>query len=853
MYKNKRILPFYVAIATTFIGLNASSEVELTGKVIHENAVFTQSGSTIGDRGIQATLGTGFSQTPLTANMTSSGMYRGVVTNGASASSPVHNSGTNLKSESTVKLYFDGTTDLIGGNTPFHVELNMVNDQREGLDEGNSSYTQRDLLREAYIDTNLADWAVRAGKQQVVWGTADGMKLLDTINPTDYADMAQNQMEDSRIPVWMLNAEKIQDDGSSVQVILSQPKENVFAGLNRSISTTERYNSNWSLDDTTLNNGTDTGNAFMLMGPDSITGVYNGFLNITPDLGSVATRFASAFKPSNNASGWDQLDIVSTSTGLYQLDQVTINGNDPSADMDTALVNFSNAFAGAASYLGGQSAAANGMNTFTVGGFKAMTMGSMSDALNPSGSGGNTHDEDLTYIPPGFRKAILDTWQGLTAPVANGGYGSAAAAASALGMPTANATYLTGDHMLALGFQPLYNTNLSNLTAAQDDAFDYMDSTTFKTFDAFANASSKYVYKMPEDDEFDLAARYNNTTSDGLNYSVVASFNYDKNPIINLSWRGANGQLLTTRQTYHDATGNGITKDAYDALVFDADNPYTRKTTTLQLYDAANATAAALAASSGVNTINATSVNGFYGGQAQQNYYDGTCAVSGCDDALGAEMGAAYAAATAARAQLQFLQEVKRVTQLGGAFDYAIDTAELGPVVIRGEALYTKDGYSPVMNKDRLAIGDLVGALQMQKADRLKFVLGADITVLTNMMVSAQFIQDTNLDHKDNGNEYTTDYATMHLSNGFNKAQKDKNFYTLFLSKPFGESGQHRFNNILMLEDTGGRWNRFDVEYTIDDNTVGSLEVNEYWGETNSQFGQLKNSSNVQLGLKYSF
>jgi len=35
------------------------------------------------------------------------------------------------------------------------------------------------------------DWSIRAGKQQVVWGTADGMKLLDTINPTDYSEMAQ--------------------------------------------------------------------------------------------------------------------------------------------------------------------------------------------------------------------------------------------------------------------------------------------------------------------------------------------------------------------------------------------------------------------------------------------------------------------------------------------------------------------------------------------------------------------------------------------------------------------------------------------------------------------------------------
>jgi len=852
MYKNKRLLPFYVAIATTFIGSNASSEVELTGKVIHENAVFSQSGSTIGDRGKQATTGTGMSQTPLTKNGTAEGMYRGVEVNGASAAAPTHNNQSNLKSESTVKLYFDGTTELLNGAT-FHTELNLVSDNREGLDKENSSYSQRDFLREAYIDTTVSDWMLRAGKQQVVWGTADGMKLLDTINPTDYAEMAQNQMEDSRIPVWMLNGEKINEDGSSLQVILSQPKENIFPGLNRSIDTSERANSNMSLDDGTLNNGTDTGNAFMLMGPDSITGVYNGFLNIAPDLGSVATRFASAFKPSNNANNWDYLSMENVETGAYSINFVSINAAAPTSAMDSAAFYFGQAFAGATSYLGGEGPAANGMNTFTVGGFKGMDMATMSDALNPSGATG-AQDYNLQYIPPGFKKAILDTWQGLLNK-----YDNAAGITTALGSPVdiTSAAGLTGDHMLALGFAPLYNTNLSNLTAAQDDAFDYMDNTTFKTFDAYANATSKYVYKMPDDSEFDLAARYNNTTKDGLNYSLVASYNYDKNPIINLSWRGDKGQVLTVRQTYHDATGNGITKAAYDALVYDKDNPYTRKSTTLQLYDAADSAATTAIANTiavtANGTVNGTASNGFYGGMAQQSAYDASCLASGCDDSLGMEMGAAYQAAAAKRAQLQFLQEVARVTQIGGAFDYAIDSEKLGPIVIRGEALYTKDGYSPVMNKDRLAIGDLVGALQMKKSDRFKFVLGADVTLLTNMMVSGQFIQDSNLDFVDNGNEYTTDYATMHLSNGFKKAKKDKNFYSLFLSKPFGESGQHRWNNILMLEDTGGRWNRFDVEYTIDDNTVGSLEVNEYWGETNSQFGQLKNSSNVQLGLKYSF
>jgi hypothetical protein len=179
-----------------------------------------------------------------------------------------------------------------------------------------------------------------------------------------------------------------------------------------------------------------------------------------------------------------------------------------------------------------------------------------------------------------------------------------------------------------------------------------------------------------------------------------------------------------------------------------------------------------------------------------------------------------------------------------------------------------KDTYSPVMDRGSLSIGDLPAALTMRKGDRFKYVLGADITALTNMMVSVQFIQDRNLDHIDSNKDwnsetcsasatncgvYTTDYATMHLTNGFNKAEKNKDFVSLFLSKPFGELGQHRWNNITMFEDTGGRWNRFDVEYTINDNTIGLIEFNNYWGDRDTQFGQLKNSSNVQLGVKHLF
>jgi hypothetical protein len=78
---------------------------------------------------------------------------------------------------------------------------------------------------------------------------------------------------------------------------------------------------------------------------------------------------------------------------------------------------------------------------------------------------------------------------------------------------------------------------------------------------------------------------------------------------------------------------------------------------------------------------------------------------------------------------------------------------------------------------------------------------------------------------------------------------------SLFLSKPFGASGEHRVNNILMYEDqeTGGFWNRFDIEYSIADDMVATIESNEYFGDENTQFGQLEKASNVQFGLKVQF
>ena len=62
-------------------------------------------------------------------------------------------------------------------------------------------------LRECYLDILTDRLDLRLGKQQVVWGTADGVRILDIVNPLDYREWTLQNYIDSRIPLWMLNAE----------------------------------------------------------------------------------------------------------------------------------------------------------------------------------------------------------------------------------------------------------------------------------------------------------------------------------------------------------------------------------------------------------------------------------------------------------------------------------------------------------------------------------------------------------------------------------------------------------------------------------------------------------------------
>jgi hypothetical protein len=62
-------------------------------------------------------------------------------------------------------------------------------------------------LRELYLDGRIGASFIRLGKQQVVWGQADGLRVLDVVNPFSFREFVWPDPQDRRIPLWTVKSE----------------------------------------------------------------------------------------------------------------------------------------------------------------------------------------------------------------------------------------------------------------------------------------------------------------------------------------------------------------------------------------------------------------------------------------------------------------------------------------------------------------------------------------------------------------------------------------------------------------------------------------------------------------------
>jgi hypothetical protein len=62
-------------------------------------------------------------------------------------------------------------------------------------------------LRELYADVVIGKSYWRLGKQQVVWGEMDALKILDILNPMSFREFILDDFDASRIPLWAIKGD----------------------------------------------------------------------------------------------------------------------------------------------------------------------------------------------------------------------------------------------------------------------------------------------------------------------------------------------------------------------------------------------------------------------------------------------------------------------------------------------------------------------------------------------------------------------------------------------------------------------------------------------------------------------
>lgn len=56
-------------------------------------------------------------------------------------------------------------------------------------------------VREAWLEYVENSWSLRVGRQLIVWGKADALRITDNVCPVDYSDFMNRQRDEVRIPV----------------------------------------------------------------------------------------------------------------------------------------------------------------------------------------------------------------------------------------------------------------------------------------------------------------------------------------------------------------------------------------------------------------------------------------------------------------------------------------------------------------------------------------------------------------------------------------------------------------------------------------------------------------------------
>jgi hypothetical protein len=106
----------------------------------------------------------------------------------------------NIKLTGIGRLYVEVTDNLEPGENNMH-EVAKMSKRIEFGDRADV------VLRELYADIKWGKSYWRIGKQQIVLGETEGIKVLDVVNPMNWREFILDDFDDSRIPLWSVKGD----------------------------------------------------------------------------------------------------------------------------------------------------------------------------------------------------------------------------------------------------------------------------------------------------------------------------------------------------------------------------------------------------------------------------------------------------------------------------------------------------------------------------------------------------------------------------------------------------------------------------------------------------------------------
>ena len=99
--------------------------------------------------------------------------------------------------------YYDHVYEFFNYNTIVAREERSENDPLIFVENLREEQDNRVVdVKEFYLDLYLGQIDVRLGRQYVVWGVIEGIRIVDEINPLDFRELILPDLLDYRIPLW---------------------------------------------------------------------------------------------------------------------------------------------------------------------------------------------------------------------------------------------------------------------------------------------------------------------------------------------------------------------------------------------------------------------------------------------------------------------------------------------------------------------------------------------------------------------------------------------------------------------------------------------------------------------------